>query len=259
MRAVSVDEIAELNRLSCRGVAATIGGTPALIRVEDDWALVLSGEAQADLNLLIVGDVADPETVLEQGLAEARARGLPLLAAFTQASAKRVAPLARRRKLKPGGEVPLMVLREGAALERVDGYEIERVRDAKGVREMGALVADAFALPRTAVRRAVEAAALRDGVEVLLARRPDGVAMSAVTLTLAGETTGIWSMATPPRRQRKGAGRALLTAAIAAKRAEGTRRFFLWATPSGRPLYDLLGFEAVATYSSWVEGQATHI
>ncbi len=83
--------------------------------------------------------------------------------------------------------------------------------------------------------------------------------MSVVTVTPAGTTAGIWSMATPPQHQGKGMGRALLSQVIDDHRSRGVERFFLIATDAGRPLYASLGFETIADLSAWVLGQSTQM
>jgi predicted N-acetyltransferase YhbS len=84
-----------------------------------------------------------------------------------------------------------------------------------------------------------------------------GLAMSSVTITRAGSTAGIWSMATPPVHQGKGMGRALLTRVIENLRHDGVGRFYLHATAAGRPLYESLGFVAIADQAIWVKGHST--
>jgi len=49
---------------------------------------------------------------------------------------------------------------------------------------------------------------------------------------------------TPERHQRRGAGRALLTHALAAEWRDDTELAVLIATPAGRRLYESIGFEA---------------
>jgi GNAT superfamily N-acetyltransferase len=71
-------------------------------------------------------------------------------------------------------------------------------------------------------------------------------------LTHAGAAP-LMSMGTAADRQRQGAGRAVLEAAIAQHRAEA---FYLVATESGKPLYDAVGFETIDELAVWVVGQS---
>lgn len=52
-------------------------------------------------------------------------------------------------------------------------------------------------------------------------------------------------MMTPKRHQGRGAGRAILTTALAATWSPATSQALLLATPAGRPLYESVGFEAI--------------
>ena len=63
-------------------------------------------------------------------------------------------------------------------------------------------------------------------------------------LLRADGVIGVWSMTTPRRHQRRGAGRALLTAALAEAWSPDTRFAVLMATPAGRRLYESVGFSA---------------
>jgi GNAT superfamily N-acetyltransferase len=63
-------------------------------------------------------------------------------------------------------------------------------------------------------------------------------------------------MATAPARQRQGAGRALLEAVLRRHRADGNSRFYLIATPAGRPLYEALGFQTVDDLTLYIAGHS---
>lgn len=52
-------------------------------------------------------------------------------------------------------------------------------------------------------------------------------------------------MMTPPRHQRRGAGRCLLANALAESWTPETQQALLLSTPAGRRLYESLGFRAV--------------
>ena len=56
----------------------------------------------------------------------------------------------------------------------------------------------------------------------------------------------------PVAHRRRGAGRAVLTAALDDVWNGTTRGATLWSTPAGRPLYESVGFAAVAEGISWV-------
>ncbi|MBV9597111.1 MAG: GNAT family N-acetyltransferase [Chloroflexi bacterium] len=63
-------------------------------------------------------------------------------------------------------------------------------------------------------------------------------------------------MATAPEHQRRGAGRAVLQAALDYHHAQGADAFYLVATPAGKSLYDAVGFETVDDLAIWVTGHS---
>lgn len=73
----------------------------------------------------------------------------------------------------------------------------------------------------------------------------DEEAASVAWLT-SGSSIGVWQMNTPARHRRRGAARQTLATALNELWDEGTRGAFLWASPSGRPLYERSGFAGVA-------------
>jgi ribosomal protein S18 acetylase RimI-like enzyme len=66
-----------------------------------------------------------------------------------------------------------------------------------------------------------------------------------------GGVTYIYLMATDPDRQRRGAGRAVLTHAMNEAIAEGAGQFFLMASSAGQPLYRALGYETYELPEFW--------
>ena len=65
-----MDETAELMRLSGRAIAAVLAEAPGFeARLTRDFALALSGEPVADLNMMFVGDEPAAEQFMEGSLA----------------------------------------------------------------------------------------------------------------------------------------------------------------------------------------------
>jgi GNAT superfamily N-acetyltransferase len=96
----------------------------------------------------------------------------------------------------------------------------------------------------------------RPDVSVWLAK--DGSeAVSCVVITRVDDTLGVFDMITVPRHRRRGAGRAILTRAIdgaTRQSPDPIRGVVLWATPLGRPLYEVLGFRVIDTIAAWTFG-----
>lgn len=254
-----LDEVLELHRLSGRALASVFGeATGAEIWLTPGCALALSGEAGADFNMLLLGPpAADAAAFLAEALARVDQRKLELLALAAPSVADALAPTAERAGLISAGTVPLMVLRDGVEVRLGKACRIEKATGPEWARIAGDLTAAAFSLPRDAVARAMDPAiSAASAADVYLAF--DGeTPMSAVTITRSGNTAGVWTMSTPPEHQGKGMGRALLSRIIEQLRREGVKRFYLFATAAGFPLYTSLGFVTLAEEAAWVKGHST--
>jgi GNAT superfamily N-acetyltransferase len=215
--------------------------------------LEISGGPTADFNTAII-DSGAGDAVLSEFLDRVKALGLPAAFMFSSASAPRLNPMATELGLAEAGNAPLMALTvtSAAAVQPAD-FAATRVIDAEGLAQVTDLVADAFEQDRRWVARTFCAPALLDShaFEFFLASK-DGLPYSTVTTSVEGTTVGIWSMATPKNRQRQGAGRAALLAAIEHHRRLGATTFYLIATPAGKPLYESVGFRTVEEFPIWV-------
>jgi GNAT superfamily N-acetyltransferase len=254
-----MDEIAELHRLAGRAVAAVFDGPDAEARITPGGALALSGEPVADLNMLVLASPPSPaaERLLADGAALIEAQGLPLIALAPPDTGAALASAAARLGLEAAGTMPLMVLRGPPRTKPLCQCRVEDAVGAEGLSVATGLAAAAFELPADSLRR-TWAASFGDtsGARTYVAW-DDETPTSSVTVTRTGATAGIWCMSTPPERQGRGFGRALLTGVIDQLRSADVRRFYLFATPAGRPLYEALGFETLAEDVVWVKGHST--
>jgi N-acetylglutamate synthase len=216
--------------------------------------LGITGGPTADFNMALIDTGANGEEVLGNFVDQLTKAGVPAVFMVSSASATRLESMARKRGLEVVGTAPLMVLTVGDAITQTSGYTVQRVVDEKGMADVADLTAAAFGLDREWVGRTFCSAALLPAraISFFLASK-DGEPYSAVTTTAGGADVGIWSMATSPQRLRQGAGRSVLVAAIEHHRGLGATTFYLIATPSGKPLYDSLGFKTVEEFPMWVK------
>jgi predicted N-acetyltransferase YhbS len=249
-------EMDDLETLAGRAVAAQFGPAPGFVgRIEPGASLALTGEDSADLNMLILGQTPRAQAVLEEATTLASGRRLPMVAFVAPQVAAPLREAASWLGLAVAGSAPLMVFEPAGPVPAGKPCEVASVDDAAAAAVSGDLIASAFGLPREAVARTIDAASLEGaGVRSFVARI-DGEPMSSVTLTPRGRTAGIWCMATPADRQGRGAGRALLTRVLEDARQAGVRRFYLFASAAGRPLYESIGFRVVADYALWTLGE----
>ena len=169
-----------------------------------------------------------------------------------------LAPYAPLYGLVPAGRMPIMAFEpRTAAAPRLGPYRVERLSRWADVRDIAApMVMEAFGLPPKAALAVLSESAVADrGLDVFVAWRRS-TAMSTVYTTRIDDAVGIWSMATPVRHRRQGAGRAVLQAAMAHHMGRGARLFYLGATAQGMPLYEQLGFATKTTLAVWATGPA---
>jgi GNAT superfamily N-acetyltransferase len=172
---------------------------------------------------------------------------------MTPEVAESLSSLAEGLGLAATAPLPLMVLRQAPrAGADPEGLRIQTVSEVAATRSVGDLISNAFGLPRAAVARVLEGTMGRSGgAEVYLAHLND-TPMSSVSITMSGETAGIWSMATPKAFRGRGVGSALLGKVIARLRSRGVKRLFLLASKDGRRLYENMGFETLCECQTWV-------
>jgi GNAT superfamily N-acetyltransferase len=223
--------------------------------------LGLTGGPSADFNMALVD--TDDGAALGEFADHVKKAGVPTTFMLSSACAGRLGPLAKNKGLVEVGNAPLMALQVGSSplaaevTRSVGGswstFSTERVTSEKSLGFVADLVAAAFELDRDWVGRTFCSNTLLDSptVSFFLASK-DGQPYSAVTTTAGRTTVGIWSMATAPNRVRQGAGRATLLTAIEHHRKLGATTFYLIATPSGKPLYDSVGFTTVDDFPIWV-------
>lgn len=82
--------------------------------------------------------------------------------------------------------------------------------------------------------------------------RWQGAPCAVSTLLRAGSAAGIYHVATLPAFRGRGLGTALTLAAMQTAQAAGAGTAILFATPSGLPVYQRMGFETVSTADLYV-------
>jgi N-acetylglutamate synthase len=82
----------------------------------------------------------------------------------------------------------------------------------------------------------------------------DGEPVSTGKGILVGDHVGVFNVSTPPRHRRRGYGRAATEVVMRDGFAAGARVAFLQASYDGLPLYELLGFRVVETWTYFQRG-----
>lgn len=240
-------------RISGESLALCYRAAPGYeARLTPRASLVLSGEAVADLNYIIVDAGPAAETLLRKYVLVAKKRKLPVLVLITRTAVAGLKTAAAELCLQFLEDFPLMVYRPGNPSADTGDYQVWRVEKEEDVWASNDLAATAFGMEAAALNRAFGPNYIQGpGVDLFLAAR-DGRVISSVQTTRAGSLTGIWAMASAPDQQRKGAGRALLNYVISYHCARGAKFFYLEATPAGKPLYSRVGFQTVDDSEVWL-------
>jgi len=218
----------------------------------------LTGGPAADFNMALFGEDPDDLAVFDDFVSRMSATGLSALAMMSSVAAPRFVSVAKAKGLIEAGTAPLMVRSGRLPEQRATEFFTRRATEAHEMSLFTDLAASAFAMDRSWLARTYAAPSLLDAPALgfYVAYRGD-VPMSGVCTSGAGSTVGIWTMSTPPEKQRQGAGRAVLVAAMQDHLRRGAETFYLIATPAGKPLYDSLGFKTVDELSIWLVGESS--
>jgi GNAT superfamily N-acetyltransferase len=215
-------------------------------RVEDGWWAALSGIRSVDYNV-VCWHGAEPH--IAEGLEMVRQAGVPavqMLAGPALAGAQQLADA----EWVCIGTTPVMALDLRTLPDWIDDPAVRPV-GPDGLAEVRSVVGETFDIAPDLARVAVPDLALTDPQVKVWTLEEDGALKTCVaTITVDGVLVG-WSMATPPRYQRQGLGRRLLTTMLGRVAREGVAWSLCYASSQGEPLYRLLGFEVLEHWQVW--------
>ena len=237
-----------------RDASQFLGSSPgALCRVDEHGWLALSGEACADLNMAAVARSA-PASVLDRYIDEIEGRHLDAIL-IVDPDALYVVEAARTRGLTSAGELPMILWEETSPLDDAAPH-LARQADETDLSAVNSALAEAFSLDEAAVQRAIPRSIVSRGADVWIVDVGGTVAGSGIFIR-SGDHVGIYCMATRPRFQKQGIGRAVLGTAMRFYLDHGVTTFTLEATAAGVRLYEQVGFRAAAHASVFVIGRST--
>ena len=216
------------------------------------WLAVLSREPHTDVNICVLLSDATRERSAEL-VRLVETVGMPAVVSVpTTLDDGPLEPLRRAGFVPEPLSEPLMWL--GSRPSPVAGdFEIRRVRNGGELSQAIEVAAEGHGFERSMLSRILSRDVHADeDVATWIAWSGDEAA--SVAWLTAGSRIGVWQMNTPPRHRRRGAARATLVAALNELWDDGTEGAFLWASPAGRPLYEDVGFVAVAERRVWVLG-----
>lgn len=244
---ISRDELRRRRTAMGRGILPWFTAPHMVGDVGERGWLLLSGVGVPDMNFGLIAD--DDPALLAVTVAAITTRELSALLML----ADRGKHLAERipEQFSPAGEMPIMSKPLVGEPAPMDSRVRRATADDRGAVE--AVLAAAYGLPAEAVAVATEPLVRGDDgpLSIWLLEDSEEV-VSAVTATRADDTVGLWTMATPPRHERKGFGRALLASVLAEAQQDGASLGLLGATPAGFPLYSATGWTTHETWELYV-------
>lgn len=213
--------------------------------VEPDWWLAFSGVRSADYNLVLCH--GDGPGGLNRGLAEVQAANVPAVIIVAGAALGMTNVLATAGWVCVGAS-PFMVMTD------VRGHadpDVRRLRPAE-LPAAQQMISDTYnmALPfaETALPTVSEQSPTREAWGLFEA----GELVSCMAAVTVGETICYTTLATRSDRQRRGLGRRLYSAMLAAGRDAGATLSLIFnPTPAAEPLYRSLGYEVVEYWQMW--------
>lgn len=250
--------INEINHLSGEAFALLFRSAPGYFaRLSRCSALILTGEAFADLNYFFIGAEPNAIQTLHEGITRVRELSLPVLTLFTPDVATSLAVHAHNLSMSPAGEVPIMTLEPSKTLPVQPNFCINPIECLATLAMASRIDSAGFGLPNEVSQRLFTQEMLdAPGVKLFIAYQ-DHIPISAVQTVRSGNSVGVFSMSTRPEYQRQGAGKALLSQVINEFLLQGVSRFYLGSTIAGFRLYESIGFQTIGYWSVWSIGEST--
>ena len=221
-----------------------------LIDEDDELVLIAGGADVAFFNPAFVKvDRLAPERVVARVSAFYGARRVPYLLWVMEGTQPDLVEQAPDLGFTVSNGPPAMVMEPIAApVAAPAGLEVEPVVDAAGLEDAVTLAAAGFGLDLTLCRKILTPSVLDDPLVRVFVVRAGGEPVSTATLVISDEIAGVYTVATPVQHRGRGYGAAVTAAVVEEGRRRGCTLASLQATPMGAPIYERMGFRAVAGY-----------
>ena len=236
-----------------RSMAASASRAPGLVTrfAPGAWRVTSDVDSWTANWIVCHGSDEASRNLFRAALDEAVASGLNTSVVVAENVRAEIVPLFDGLPMTLDGEPPMMC-QEATPLQRNPRPyrgQVTRLSAADDLAPALDLAARAFELD-PGVTRLAWAGVLDDPRMRLFTASSD--ALDSVCLAYAeGSVTYIYLMATDPDRQRRGAGRAVLTRVMDEATREGTGVLYLMASSAGQPLYRALGYETYELAEFW--------
>jgi ribosomal protein S18 acetylase RimI-like enzyme len=205
------------------------------------------------LNGVWVDELALPAERVGQLLDRVAAAGFPYCLQLRPAADPALVELAQQRGMSREQDIPLMVLEEPARIQCAmpSGLVIHTLAPEQAHLHAG-VAAAGFQTDEEHFRRLIAPDLLElAGVRCYLGEVAGEAAVSGLGLT-TGEGIGVFNIATPPGRRRRGYGAAMTAQVIRDGLADGGRWAWLQSSPDGYSIYERLGFRTLESWQCWL-------
>jgi GNAT superfamily N-acetyltransferase len=245
-------------RLYGEHAAALFASGPRPARFTDQrWFFVASGAGHVDMNQAALFGAANAGDA--ESLASRVARAdVPCLLGCSQGVLSRVAPTLRSAGFVPLPAQEALFWRAGPPAEPGPApFRVRRIRTGPDIAAMQAIFLEAHGYAPALIDQLYGSRVQEDdGLSAWVAWEGDEAVSFAIVIEV-GASLSLWEVQTPVRHRRRGAGRAVVDAALsgaAAAAAHPIEEVLFWASPAGRPLYDAMGFMVGDLVDAWTLG-----
>jgi GNAT superfamily N-acetyltransferase len=198
---------------------------------------------------LITSHPSNPTRVVEQARAYFRNRSPRWRLVCPSKWQSLMVEPCREAGLRPGRDVPEMILTSDRRQVTPEGFDCRRVKDMSSLESFQKTFSLAYQVPETGFWLSK---ALLDAPEWdLFLGYIDGKPAATGLGFTSHEITGIWAIATLPECRGRGMGTAITWAVVNAGGDKGARTAHLWATEMGFPVYQKMGFRHVENKAIW--------
>lgn len=226
--------------------------SPAVGIFEDDGIIAggTGGQVPYCNQILVVAEPSDPERALANAINFYEERGLRFVLQVPHGS--KVMEVAPSLGLNESGLLPFMVLDPIADNGwRAPGaeLEIERARTLDDVAEINQLLHESFEMPMDSVETFALQRFIDNDDFNMFVGRVNGETVTTATSIVAGETAGVFQVATFAQHRGKGYGE-IMTAHVTRIAADaGSKIAYLQASGLGFPIYKRMGFQTAASHT----------
>jgi ribosomal protein S18 acetylase RimI-like enzyme len=223
--------------------------------VEADGLLRIASDLPiSNGNQVIVTDADATPDALAAAVAAARAAGDPVRVTLRSGIDDRFLPVVQRLGLVDRPWAPGMLVDLPGTADPGRGADLvmEVVADEASRADYLQAMGPAYGLDLPTVDRVANARMLgMPGVTLYLGRTPDGRPVSTGMAIIADRVAGVYFIGTVPGARGRGYGEAITARIHADATAAGCFAAVLQSSPSGRHIYERLGYRAAFTYHAW--------